>query len=808
MTRHCAHRMAAWLDSRRKGAVAASALLIAGLSVIALPGAAQAQTRPGLAWGLNGIDIVVAEDADLALRNPTGDNNDALSTRVSGVVRSGLRQATRGYFIGERRTRLIATVRQFRGISNDTTLLTGGRMQGEIDFEIRDAATGEVLARQTGVGFTRRVSSGLFAGSSQQEEYIEEVALATRGWMSGLGCADAACSFAGDPLPASGGTRLALAPAPRPAAPPPQPAPEPEPVIIEPEAVEPEIVVEEAVEENEGGGFFSGLASVFDGGEADEAPEADNPALEIAEAEPEPQPIPEPVLIEPEPEIAAIVPTPPEAEPPEPVNEPEIVADEPGEDESGGFFGGLASVFDAGDAEESDEPEPAAAEIEPDPVPVIVEPEQEPEPELEIAAVAPIAPAPPSPPELEITEVEPVAEPAQETGSEEGGFFSGLVSVFAGDEDQTAEETLETAEVSDAADIPEPEVESQLAALSPPDAPAVQAAPRGIAGRLSAPLPLAAPRGDDETAETEPEPTSPPEEESPVIAELTPAAAPAPPVAPEPEETAPVIVADPEVAVEEPAAPDPVVAAIAPVLPIPRPPVEAEPEPDPNQIAVAPDSPQQGASEETETAALTPPSAEVSNQPSAGGALPVALALPSQVESAPDVVAPEPAPRPEPEPEAEPPAVVALANPARVPSAEDAPASQPLDLAPVEPVAPSEPLDPVELPEDGTLEVDTQIAAVDPNAAGPTLANAQWIGFTPAVFGRQSDRPGLWIAGPFDRRERQGWITDTATGSTTRVTFIWREAAPGSQALLSAEAARALGLTPGDVANVAVYLPR
>lgn len=104
---------------------------------------------------------------------------------------------------------------------------------------------------------------------------------------------------------------------------------------------------------------------------------------------------------------------------------------------------------------------------------------------------------------------------------------------------------------------------------------------------------------------------------------------------------------------------------------------------------------------------------------------------------------------------------------------------------------------------------DIEVAAVDPNAAGPTLANARWVGFTPAVYTGSNDKSGAWIAGPFDRKQRQGWITDTATGATTRVTFVWREAGAGGRtATLSRDAAKALGLGQGDVANVAVYLPR
>lgn len=111
--------------------------------------------------------------------------------------------------------------------------------------------------------------------------------------------------------------------------------------------------------------------------------------------------------------------------------------------------------------------------------------------------------------------------------------------------------------------------------------------------------------------------------------------------------------------------------------------------------------------------------------------------------------------------------------------------------------------------DDAAQEDDIEVAAVDPNAAGPTLANARWVGFTPAVYTGSNDRTGAWIAGPFDRKQRQGWITDTATGATTRVTFIWREAGAGGRtATLSRDAAKALGLGQGDVANVAVYLPR
>lgn len=132
------------------------------------------------------------------------------------------------------------------------------------------------------------------------------------------------------------------------------------------------------------------------------------------------------------------------------------------------------------------------------------------------------------------------------------------------------------------------------------------------------------------------------------------------------------------------------------------------------------------------------------------------------------------------------------------------------------PALPSAARDPIETPDTQSAQgegepdkVETRIAAVDPAATGPTLANARWIGFTPAVFTGSDNRSGAWIAGPFDRKQRTGWITDTATGATTRVTFFWREASAGGRtATLSREAASALGIGQGDVANVAVYLPR
>ncbi|MFK7942311.1 MAG: hypothetical protein AB8B85_05260 [Paracoccaceae bacterium] len=157
-----------------------------------------------------------------------------------------------------------------------------------------------------------------------------------------------------------------------------------------------------------------------------------------------------------------------------------------------------------------------------------------------------------------------------------------------------------------------------------------------------------------------------------------------------------------------------------------------------------------------------------------------------------------------------------LVNPApagglAVPDQQLVPANPQVPALPV-PETPQEPTAPLvsDAPDEGeTAQVETQLAAINPAEAGPTLANARWIGFTPAVFTGADTRSGAWIAGPFDRKQRTGWITDTATGATTRVTFYWRDASSGGRtATLSNEAAKALGIGQGDVANVAVYLPR
>ena len=52
------------------------------------------------------------------------------------------------------------------------------------------------------------------------------------------------------------------------------------------------------------------------------------------------------------------------------------------------------------------------------------------------------------------------------------------------------------------------------------------------------------------------------------------------------------------------------------------------------------------------------------------------------------------------------------------------------------------------------------------------------------------------------------WVTDTVSGLTVEARLIWREGEAGSLAELSAEAGKGLGLSPGAVANVTIYLVR
>jgi hypothetical protein len=95
-----------------------------------------------------------------------------------------------------------------------------------------------------------------------------------------------------------------------------------------------------------------------------------------------------------------------------------------------------------------------------------------------------------------------------------------------------------------------------------------------------------------------------------------------------------------------------------------------------------------------------------------------------------------------------------------------------------------------------------------PATAAPSLSSARWIGFTPVIVAGQAAGEGAWIAGPFVEAGATAWVTDTVSGLTVEVRLVWREAAAGSLAGLSAEAGKGLGLSPGAVANVTIYLAR
>ena len=90
----------------------------------------------------------------------------------------------------------------------------------------------------------------------------------------------------------------------------------------------------------------------------------------------------------------------------------------------------------------------------------------------------------------------------------------------------------------------------------------------------------------------------------------------------------------------------------------------------------------------------------------------------------------------------------------------------------------------------------------------PSLSSARWIGFTPIIVGDAAAGAGAWIAGPFVEAGATAWVSDTFSGLTIEVRLVWREAAAGSLAELSAEAGKGLGLPPGAVANVTIYLAR
>jgi hypothetical protein len=99
-------------------------------------------------------------------------------------------------------------------------------------------------------------------------------------------------------------------------------------------------------------------------------------------------------------------------------------------------------------------------------------------------------------------------------------------------------------------------------------------------------------------------------------------------------------------------------------------------------------------------------------------------------------------------------------------------------------------------------------AEAPPPAAAPSLSSARWIGFTPVLVAGPEAGEGVWVAGPFARNGATGWVTDTVSGLTIQARLVWRDAAEGSLAELSAEAGKGLGLTTGAVANVTIYLAR
>jgi len=103
---------------------------------------------------------------------------------------------------------------------------------------------------------------------------------------------------------------------------------------------------------------------------------------------------------------------------------------------------------------------------------------------------------------------------------------------------------------------------------------------------------------------------------------------------------------------------------------------------------------------------------------------------------------------------------------------------------------------------------EAEIGETAPAGATPSLSGARWIGFTPVLVAGRAAGEGAWIAGPFIDAGDTVWVTDTLSGLTIEARLIWREAAEGSLAELSAEAGKGLGLSPGAVANVTIYLAR
>ena len=491
-------------------------------------------------------------------------------------------------------------------------------------------------------------------------------------------------------------------------------------------------------------------------------------------------------------------------------------------------------------------PEPEPVEIAQAPTP---EPEPTPEP-IEVARAPvpePVKPEPakPVPAPQAVEAPKPVAPKAEEKSVPE------IVLALPTPEVTTPAPTAPVAQ----AEVKPPETSSGfqgldadevLAAIKTPATPkpsAAAAAPSASTESAGAPSLVALPApSEDNTLEVatpaKPAQTStavasaPKAENSPAVALVPPT-----PSVPTPNiPTAAEIIANPEIAAAVPE--DAIATPSAPEVTEPEPVVAAIATPE------TPSVPEVAAPSEAESPTVTVTEPEPTATPTPPPAAPAETEAPTQVvEAEPAPIAqPEPAPAPQSEPEAE--VAVAVPTPdatpepeapapaAAVPNVTEAPQlvnpapaggvtvpDQQLALAnpsvPQVPAIPSSDPAAVTTPDgpavtgDDDQTVNTRLAAVDQQVEGPTLANARWIGFTPAVYTGADTRPGAWIAGPFDRKQRTGWITDTATGNTTRVTFYWREASSGGRtATLSSEAATALGVGRGDVANVAVYLPR
>ena len=109
---------------------------------------------------------------------------------------------------------------------------------------------------------------------------------------------------------------------------------------------------------------------------------------------------------------------------------------------------------------------------------------------------------------------------------------------------------------------------------------------------------------------------------------------------------------------------------------------------------------------------------------------------------------------------------------------------------------------------EGTATASPPTEATPGQPAVPSLSSARWIGFTPVIVAGEAAGGGAWIAGPFAGAGDTAWVTDTVSGMTVEVRLVWREAAAGSLAELSAEAAKGLGLLTGALPNVTIYLAR